>query len=97
MRGSFWRVLGIVGAMTVLIYILAGIPTTIVNFALTAIGGDPLDNLTRNQAIATLVSQIGIILTQPIALTVYTLLYYDLRVRKEGYDIELMTQQTSLT
>jgi hypothetical protein len=94
--GSFWRVLGILGAMTVLIYILAGIPTTIVNFALTAVGGDPLDNLARNQAITTLVSQIGIILTQPIALTVYTLLYYDLRVRKEGYDIELLAQQAAL-
>jgi hypothetical protein len=96
-RGSFWRVLGIVGAMTVLIYILAGIPTMIVNFTLTAVGGDPLDNLPRNQAITTLVSQLGIILTQPIALTVNTWLCYDLRIRKEGYDIEIMAQQAALT
>jgi hypothetical protein len=68
-----------------------------VSLALTLGGGDPLNNLVRNQAITTLVTQIGVILAQPIALSIYTLLYYDLRVRKEGYDIEVMAQQTVAT
>jgi hypothetical protein len=95
--GSFWRVLGIVATISILIYILAGLPTTIVNVALSFAGGDPLDNLVRNQAITTLVSQIGTILAQPIALTIYTLLYYDLRIRKEGYDIEILARQAALS
>jgi glycerophosphoryl diester phosphodiesterase family protein len=96
-QGSFWRVLGIVILLNLLIYIIAGIPATIVNLALTLGSGDPLGNLVRNQAITTLVTQIGVILAQPIALSIYTLLYYDLRVRKEGYDIEVMAQQTATT
>jgi hypothetical protein len=28
----------------------------------------------------------------PLQLAIYTLLYYDLRIRKEGYDLELMAQ-----
>jgi Membrane domain of glycerophosphoryl diester phosphodiesterase len=96
-QGSFWRVLGIVVLLNLLIYIIAGIPATLVSLALTLGSGDPLNNLVRNQAITTLVTQIGVILAQPIALSIYTLLYYDLRVRKEGYDIEVMAQQTVAT
>jgi len=37
------------------------------------------------------VSQISTLLVWPIWITTLTLLYFDTRVRKEGYDIELMT------
>ena len=33
------------------------------------------------------------ILWQPLAIAAYTTLYYDLRMRNQGYDIELRIQQ----
>lgn len=94
--GSFWRTVGIVVLMGILTYVISAVPATIVSFALTFGSGGALNNLVRNQAITTLLAQIGVIVALPLQLGVYTLLYYDLRVRKEGYDLELMAQQTAL-
>lgn len=94
--GSFWRTLGVVLLMGVLTYLVSAMPASIASFALTLSGGSPLDNLVRNQAITALLAQIGLIIALPLQLSVYTLLYYDLRVRKEGYDLELMAQQAAL-
>jgi hypothetical protein len=90
--GSFWRTLGILVLMGVLSYIIAALPATVVSFALTISSGNALDNLVRNQIITTLLAQLGQIVVLPLQLAIYTLLYYDLRIRKEGYDIELMAQ-----
>jgi hypothetical protein len=87
--GSFWRTLGILVLMGILTYIIAAFPATIVSFALTIGSGNALDNLVRNQIITTLLAQLGQIAVLPLQLTIYTLLYYDLRIRKEGYDLEL--------
>lgn len=93
--GSFWRTLGITMLMGFLTYLIAALPATIVSFTLTFSSGGALGSLVRNQMITTLLSQIGQIVALPLQLAVYTLLYYDLRVRKEGYDIELMAQQVA--
>lgn len=95
--GSFWRTSGVVVLMGILTYLVSAMPAAIASFALTLSGGSPLDNLVRNQAITTLLAQVGLIIALPLQLSVYTLLYYDLRVRKEGYDLELMAQQAALT
>ena len=42
-----------------------------------------------NQVVAAVVT----ILLEPISAIARTLLYYDLRVRKEGFDLELMARQ----
>jgi len=93
--GSFWRTLGILVLMGFLSYIIAAFPATVVSFALTIGSGNALDNLVRNQIITTLLAQLGQIIVLPLQLAIYTLLYYDLRIRKEGYDLELMAQQVS--
>jgi hypothetical protein len=93
--GSFWRTLGIMLLMGVLTYMIAAFPATIVSFGLTLSSGGALDNLARNQMITTLLAQIGQIVALPLEFAVYTLLYYDLRVRKEGYDLELIAQQAA--
>ena len=94
-RGAFWRTLAIMVLMGILVYIIAAIPTAITSFALTLTSGNALSNLVRNQIITTLMAQIGQILVLPLQLAIYTLLYYDLRVRKEGYDLELMARQAA--
>ncbi len=40
---------------------------------------------------------IGLIISYPLLFSVYTLLYYDLRIRKEGYDLEVLAQQAAQT
>jgi hypothetical protein len=61
-------------------YLLATLPTEI-PLALNANGV----GLT---IVARLTAQIGRILALPIQVCACTLLYYDLRIRKEGYDLE---------
>ncbi len=95
--GSFWRTLGIMLLMGVLTYIIAAFPASIASFALTIASGNALDSLVRNQIITTLLSEVGQIVALPLQLAIFTLLYYDLRVRKEGYDIELMAQAQQAT
>jgi hypothetical protein len=95
--GSFWRTLGILVLVGLLAYMIAAVPATVVSFALTIASGNALANLVRNQIITTLLAQLGQIVVLPLQLAIYTLLYYDLRIRKEGYDIELMAQSQQAT
>jgi hypothetical protein len=93
--GAFWRTLAITVLMYVLAYIIAGIPSAIVSFALQLLSGNSLDAVLRNQIIVSVIAQVGQIVVLPLQLVIFTMLYYDLRVRKEGYDIELLAQQAS--
>lgn len=95
--GSFWRTLLIVLLMGVIVYLLSGIPATVVSFALTLANPTAPDQMMRNQAIATLFGQLGQILVMPLQLGLFTLLYYDLRVRKEGFDLEIMAQHYAVS
>jgi hypothetical protein len=78
--------------MGILTYLIASLPASVVAIALS-FSGDPIRHYVRNQIITTIIQQIGLILALPLQLAIYTLLYYDLRVRKEGYDIEVLAQQ----
>jgi hypothetical protein len=93
--GSFWRTLAIMFLMGILIYLISALPAGILSFSLTLASRGSVDSMMLNQAITTLVAQIGVIIALPLQLAVYTLLYYDLRVRKEGYDIEMLAQQVA--
>lgn len=91
--GAFWRTLLTLLLMALLTYMVAALPATLLSFALNIVSRGSVDALMRNQAITTLLTQVGQIIMLPLQLGVYTLLYYDLRVRKEGYDLELMARQ----
>ncbi len=43
-----------------------------------------------------LASAVSAILTRPFTASIRTVLYYDLRVRKEGYDVELLAEQLGI-
>jgi hypothetical protein len=89
-RGSYWRVLGIMLLLLLLLYILVGVPTGIAGVAISIIFPDPVRHFALRQSLSTLIGYISQIVVLPLQLVAYTLLYYDLRVRKEGYDIELL-------
>ncbi len=91
-RGSFWRVLGTVILISLLVQILVFIPGLIFGIGINAVFSDPLRDFAIRQSLSTLVGYISQMLFLPISIIAYTLLYYDLRVRKEGYDLQLLAR-----
>jgi hypothetical protein len=85
---AFWRSLGIF----LLVYAFIYIVSLVVQIPLVAMGalfGMLFNNSVLYQSIASLVTYGVLILVLPLQFIIFTLLYYDLRIRKEGYDIEL--------
>ncbi|MFN2543247.1 MAG: glycerophosphoryl diester phosphodiesterase membrane domain-containing protein [Actinomycetota bacterium] len=85
-KGSFWKILGTV----VLASLLAGIAGAIISlpasFAAMHVG-------TNGWILRFLGGAISGIITGPFITTVTVLLYYDMRIRKEGFDIQVMAQE----
>lgn len=94
-RGSFWRVLGIVIILGIMVSIIAVIPSMMFSIMIQLVF-NPFTDAAIVQTLNTLMSYLINIFTTPIYLVGLTLLYYDLRVRKEGYDMELMMQQSQV-
>ncbi len=93
-RGYWWRTLGILILLGILGWVVSfvfGLPSMI----LAGVGA-----LMHSGFISTLVQVVGMIfsiagtvLVTPIQFCGAVLLYYDLRVRKEGFDLELMARE----
>jgi hypothetical protein len=88
MRGSFWRVLGIIVLIYFLIQIITLVPSALLGGVIGAVFSE-LDQFMLQQSLSQLVGYVIQIFVLPLQLIGYTLLYYDVRVRKEGFDIEL--------
>ncbi len=82
--GSSWRVLGYLLLLSLIVAITGGILSAVAGVALASIGGR------EGAALAGAIGAIAGILTEPIRAGGLTLLYYDLRIRKEGFDLERM-------
>jgi hypothetical protein len=94
-RKAFWRTFGI-GLLTALLTQVAGAllstPISLGTMALTVLGGvDPESPLllVLSQATSSVVTAAFV---APFVTAVTCLQYIDLRIRKEGYDVELMTR-----
>lgn len=88
-KGRWWPALGLL----ILGYILAGTVSTVVQglFAgllFTGIGENIVASAVLNAVAATL----GAMVATPFTAAFITVLYFDLRVRKEGFDLELMAE-----
>lgn len=85
-KGAFWRTLGIL----VLSGIVAGIVSSILSipgeFVVQALGPDAWP-------ISSLAAVLATVLVTPFGTLVIVLLYFDLRIRKEGFDIEVMARE----
>lgn len=81
----FWRVLGIVALLWLFGILITAGPSYIANFGAAAL---PMSYVARTLLI-TAVSTLLSLLYVPIRLAGETLVYYDLRVRAEGLDLEL--------
>lgn len=80
--GSWWRVAGYVLVIYVLLAVLQSA------FGGLAAGSFAFSGGQSGRIIATVMSAVIGILVKPFQLGALTLLYYDLRIRKEGFDLE---------
>jgi hypothetical protein len=86
-KGRWWKVALTLFVGLLLVYLVAGILQQLLLFvpALLADGNDVV------LVFATVVSgTIGMVLTTPFTAAVISLVYFDQRVRKEGFDLELL-------
>ncbi|EEH64367.1 hypothetical protein HMPREF0044_0104 [Gleimia coleocanis DSM 15436] len=94
-KGYFWRLLG----MSLLFSLTLGMATSMLSFPLSAIlnlpvfffATEPTTALLFASVAGILSSSIIQIITLPLTTGFNTLLYVDMRIRKEGYDIELLS------
>ena len=81
-KGNWWRVLGIT-----IVIVIIGAAINVVFWSVLRIA--PIVG-------PTLGTILGSILATPIVITATTLLYYDLRVQKEGYNLETMANELNI-
>lgn len=89
-KGRWWPVFGatLVGAMlTGIVGVGLGALTAPLTFT------DSGDNLTLTIVVDTIVNTISGVLTTPFQAALVAIIYFDLRVRKEGFDLELLAQR----
>lgn len=79
-RGSALRILALL--------VIIGVLFTVVMFTIGALMG----GFFENSAVASMLASFLIVPVYPVLGTLFTALYYDLRIRREGYDIELLAQ-----
>lgn len=88
--GYFWRTLGYVLVISLLVFLIAAIPALVVTLPVQFLLPDQFRLQT---VISAVVNTLLNVFVTPFGLIAYTLMYYDLRIRKEGFDLE---QQTAL-
>ena len=84
-RGHVWRVLGTLLLAFVIVVLLAGAASVLVDW-LAGLASLP-------ERTTELLDELVLIAVYPIGSVIATLLYYDLRIRNEGFDLEVMAQE----
>lgn len=93
-RRRFWSVLGTIFVLYLFNLLIVNGPTTIVSFLLqsatSSMGNDSI-RFVIMAVVQALVSVVFILIYYPLQMTAFTLIYFDLRVRTEGFDLTLLT------
>jgi hypothetical protein len=92
-KGRWWPTAGVILVATIMVGIVAGI----LGALLGAIAGvSDQSSVLLAVITVTLAGAIGGIITEPFRAAAVTVLYYDLRVRREGYDLHVLADQLGL-
>jgi hypothetical protein len=97
-RRRFWPVLGYIFVLYLFSLIIVSGPSMIANVALSGAFSsfdDPTTRLVLTSIVQALVSLVALLIYYPLQMTAFTLIYFDLRVRTEGFDIALLTMGAS--
>lgn len=92
-KGRWWPSAGVLLVSQLMVGVLSSLLGAALGAAFLA-SGNP--SVLFAVFISFLISLVSGVLLQPFAAAVITVLYYDLRIRKEGYDIELLADQLDL-
>ena len=90
-RGRWWATAAALVLSTLLVTIVSGV-FTFVGAGLVAAA----DNDVADAVVNGLMSTGGSVLTTPFAAAVTAVIYFDLRVRKEGFDLEMLARQVGV-
>ena len=89
-KGRWWPVFAAVAVG----YVLSGIVSSAISaVTLPLILSDAGENVLLTTVVNTIVSTIGGILVTPFNAALVAVIYFDLRVRKEGFDLELLAER----
>jgi hypothetical protein len=91
-RGSWWPAAGVLVVAAVMTSVLSGV----IEGLLVAISLSSDASVVLTVVIVSLASGLSAVLTRPFLAAVTTVLYYDLRVRHEGYDVALLAEQLGI-
>lgn len=97
-RRRFWPVVGYIFILGLFSLIVVNGPAAIANLILAQVFrsfGDPTTQLLITSIIQGLVSLVFVLLYYPLQMTAFTVIYFDLRVRTEGFDIALLTMEAA--
>jgi len=90
-RGRWWATAGVLIVAEIMVGLLgAAVEALLVGVFLS--GGSVVVVV----LLVSLAAAVSAVLTRPFTASIRTVLYYDLRVRKEGYDVELLAQQLGI-
>ncbi len=87
--GNWWRVFGVM----LIMYLIVAVLTGILAAALTSLVLVNSDSEVLNAVILTAANIVSYALTLPLVAATITHVYFDLRVRKEGFDLQLLAQR----
>lgn len=88
-RGSFWRLLGIYLLTSIIVSIVQGLITAPASLIATFVFQDPLSTAFGSLVLIGIANIIALTLTTVFTAAVVALLYVDVRMRREGLDVEL--------
>lgn len=97
-RRRFWAVLGYVVVLSLFSLLVMNGPSAIANVVVAEVSqsfGNSAAQLVITTVIQGLVQLVLLLIYLPLQLTAYTLIYFDLRVRTEGFDLAILTMETS--
>ena len=87
---SKWRVIGISLAISALVWLLAGLPTNFFTYFSQFLQSDLPPRLIT--ALGSVVGTFGRMITSPLSMATYVVLFYYLRIRHEGFDLYMQAQ-----
>lgn len=93
-KGSWWRVLGVFIVAIVLQFLVASIPGGVIGLVVAGVATLVSPGAIYVATIInTLIGAVFGILSAPLVPTISVLLYYDLRIRKEGFDLQVLAER----
>jgi len=95
-KKAWWRVLGILIILGLIESVLSGAAGGIVGFLTGLVGGAVGAGGLLIEQVSNFAGGLAGIIFMPISLIGETLLYFNLRIRKEGYSVEIMARELEM-